>query len=185
MSDKKPLSPEEKKLLGQLLSRYDFPKEGNEDPEIFHGLLSATTSSPVELAVFDREGRILLFYRKDWEYDGEHMCGSVNRDKDTVQRTLDRIVRSEVVGGSVTPPIDLGWMEISKGTGEGENPTRHEISLLHACYLVGEYAGPGKFYDPKNLPANTLTHHKAIIAEILRRLARRDDAENKFVMGYN
>ncbi len=76
----------------------------------------------------------------------------------------------------MTPPIDLGWKEVLRGNGSGENPTRHEISLIHACRLTGEYMGSGRFFPIGNLPANIgCLHHPALITEGVKRLSRRLD----------
>ena len=62
-------------------------------------------------------------------------------------------------------------MEIFSGS--GQNPTRHEISLLFACWLTQPHAGTGgEFFAVNDLPANTLTHHRVLVAEILKCLGQ-------------
>lgn len=154
---------ERTKLLVTLLRELKWPL----DPKVFGTLLNKTVSVPIELAVLNDRDEVLMFYRKDDEYDGNHIPGSVLRDTDTVGGVLTRLRNGEVVGGNVTEPIFIGWAEIPKGTGPGENPTRHEISLVFLCRLVGEYKGSGKFYPLDQLPENTLSHHRVLVSNVI------------------
>ena len=162
-AEKKELSPRAK-----AISELSWPLQHDE----FHELVKKTVTVPVELGVFNDKGDILMFWRDD-DYTGNHIPGTVLQDHQDVPTALQRLLNSEVVGGEVTPPIELGWKEILKGTGIGQNPTRHEVSLLYACWLTKPYQGKGgKFYPMNQLPDDTLPHHRVLIAEIVARLNR-------------
>ena len=166
-----PLSPEEEAQLASLLKRAQWPLKNN----VFKAYLQAGVSVPVELGVFDAEGKILTFWRKDSdrEYEGDHIPGTVMQDPDSIQSAEHRLVTSEVVGGDVTPLVDLGYIEIPKGNGGEENPTRHEVSLLRGCWLKGSYKGKnGEFHSPDALPDSLLPHHRKLVREIVARLHR-------------
>src|SRR3989344_240010 len=104
MANKIPLTPaemeEQDDQLADLLRRAKWPLS----PKVFAALVSKTVSTPIELAVFDNKLRILLFDRKDDEYEGYHMPGTVLRDNETVPDAVERLLKSEVVGGNITPP---------------------------------------------------------------------------------
>ena len=133
-------------------------------------MMKINVSVPVDLLVINQQGQVLLLYRNDSEYEGYYLPGTVLRNNDTVLIALDRIFQSGLPGIQTTKPVSLGWIEIEKGTAVGQNPTRHEISLLHSCELLGEYLGEGTFFSLDALPENTLSHHKVSIPEMIRRL---------------
>ena len=170
MANKIPPTPaEQDDQLAYLLRRAKWPLS----PKVFAALVNKTVSTPIELAVFDNKLRILLFDRKDDEYEGYHMPGTVLRDNETVPDAVERLLKSEVVGGNITPPISLGWKEITKGDEFGQDPNRHQISLLHACWLTEPWGSKqGEFFSVDELPENTLSHHRVLIKEIVRRLNR-------------
>lgn len=147
-------------MLINLLGKLKWPLE----KDVFHALMPRITSIPIELCVLDRENRVLTFYRKDDEYDGHHMPGTVLRDNENVSQTVKRLIQSELVGGDVTAPKNIGWTEIPRGNGRGENPTRHEISLLFITHLSSTYHGGGGVFSPFDaLPDNILPHHRVLV----------------------
>ena len=155
------------KLLVSLLNEMEWPL----DSRIFHALLQKVPSVPNEFAVLDDQDRMLTFYRKDHEYDGHHMPGTVLRNNETVRQALSRLMESEVVGGLVGEIRNIGWTEIPKGNGPGENPTRHEISLLWLARLRGPYKGKSGIFSPfDDLPANILPHHRVLAGKFRRYL---------------
>ncbi|MBI4094201.1 MAG: NUDIX hydrolase [Candidatus Liptonbacteria bacterium] len=163
-------------LLAQLMRAARWPLV----PPVFGALVSMAVSVPLELCVMDKKGRVLTFYRKDSEYDGHHMPGTVLRDNENVEQALNRLVTSEVVGGEISDPVNVGWIEIPKGSGEGWNPTRHEISLLWMAYLRGEYHGKNGVFSPMDaLPPNTLSHHRVLIEKFKKALKT-----GKPILGY-
>lgn len=169
MSANQPLTELEEKSLVDLLRRVQWPVKS----DIFKAIANKLVTTPIELAVLDSDNRVLMFYRKDDEYDGCHLPGTVLRDNENVLTAIKRLLQSEVVGGKVTPPISLGWVEITKGNGSGQNPTRHEISLLHVCWLTDPYQGKGgEFFPIDQLPKNTLPHHRILLNEIMVRLGK-------------
>lgn len=134
------------------------------DSRIFHAILLKFPSVPIELVVLDQENRVLMFYRKDHEYDGFHMPGTVLRNNETVPQAVDRLLQSEVVGAGIISVENVGVTEISRGTKCGENPTRHEISILYLARLGRSYAGNGGIFSPMDdLPENTLPHHRVLV----------------------
>lgn len=155
------LPPSETKQFAGLLEKAEWPL----DPGVFHALMGMSVSVPIELGAFDRNGKILMVYRDDFEFKGWHLPGTVLRDNKNVSGAITRLVRSEV-GVNVSAPIPLGWLESERDV----HPTRHAVGLLHVCLLEGEYAGKGQFFDPENLPKDTLTHHKTIVAKMLKRM---------------
>lgn len=154
-------------LLVELLGKLEWPL----DPQVFGALMPKVVSVPIELCVLDDKGRVLTFYRKDSGYDGHHMPGTVLRNNETVPQALKRLVQSELVGGEVTDPKNIGWVEIQKGDGPGQNPARHETSLLFLCRIRGRYRGKGGVFSPLNrLPENTLSHHRVLAAKFRKHL---------------
>ena len=163
-----PLIEEEKEVLAGLLRRLKPPY----GPKVFPAWVQNFITTPVEMAVFNNDQQILLVHREDSEYKGWHSPGTILRDEENVPAALQRLIAGELGGAEVTKPVSLGWVEVPRGNGPGQNPTRHEISLLHACWLYGTYKGGGSFFDSNNLPKETLTHHKmVIIPEIFGRLS--------------
>lgn len=154
------LNPEETKQLVALLKKTEWPLA----PEVFHSFMGKIVSIPIELGVFNEDGEILLIYRDDWEFRGWHLPGTVLRDNESVSDAIARLIRSEV-GVDVTNPVSIGWFE----SGRDIHPTRHEISLLHTCFLKEGYSGKGKFFSSTNLPEDTLEHHKTIVSKMLGR----------------
>lgn len=157
------LTKTESAELARLLrkAKWPIPKD------VFQALVNKTVSVPIELAVLNKTDRILMFYRKDEEYDGYHIPGTVVRDDETVKEAVQRL-QSEVVGGATNLVRNIGWTEIPKGSGAGENPTRHEISLLWMARIEGEYRGNGDFFSLDHLPQNTLSHHHVLIGKFKR-----------------
>ncbi len=158
------LSNNEEKQLVYLLNKLEFPVS----EELFQSIMSSFVSVPVELAVFNEKGHILLIYREDKEYSGFHIPGTVLRNNEKVTDALDRLMASEVKELKLSKPTSLGWLEINRGVGEYENKSRHEISLLYHSKLEGENTeAKHNFFEPTKLPENTLPHHKKLIKEIL------------------
>ena len=157
--------------LVTLLKKMEWPI----DSRVFRVLCNKTVSVPIELAVLNSRDEILMFYRKDEEYDGYHIPGTVIQDTDSVQAALQRLLQNEVISGDehISSPKYINWMEIPKGNDHGQNPTRHEISLIYACWLNGPYKGKdGEFYPLDDLPENTLSHHRVLISEVQRWLSK-------------
>jgi hypothetical protein len=152
------LTADESEQLASLLGKVEWPVP----PNVFHALMKATVSVPIELGVFDSDGRVLLIYRDDFEFKGWHMPGTVLRENEDIPTAIKRLGQGEVKTPT-SPPISLGWAEI-KGV-------RHEVSLLHVCRLEGAYSGEGQLFDPRQLPPDTLDHHQYLIGEMLSRAA--------------
>ncbi len=158
----KPLSKDEVQKLAKLLSRLTWPLPH----AVFHQLVTIMPTNPIELAVFDQEGRILLIPRppEDKEFQGHHMPGTVRRFGEEIPTALNRLLQSEAKA-AVSTPVNLGWWHCNA---DDESP-RDAIALLYACRLQGTYTGRGQFFDPENPPQNTLKHHKIMIPIILER----------------
>lgn len=159
------LNESECNMLAELLKRAEWPLS----KEVFHALMGVVVTTPIELGVFDAGGKILLIHRDDPEYpDCWHLPGTVLRNNEDVPTAVKRLINGEV-RAPVLDLISLGWREIVKGSGVGQNPTRHEISLVHVCWLQGSYEGVGKFFSLDSLPESTLTHHRVLIQEMMER----------------
>lgn len=159
------LTEGEDRELARLLKKAGWPLS----KEVFGALVGKTVTVPIELCVMNEDDKVLTFYRKDEEYAGHHMPGTVLRDNESVGAALHRLIESEVVGGEISTLQNVGWTEIPKGFEPWQNPTRHEISLLWLARLHGEYRGKsGVFSSLNNLPGDTLPHHQ-VLAEKFRR----------------
>ena len=166
MSDRPiPLSDEEQTQLALLLSRMESPLR----PDVFYALVHSTVSVALELVVFDAEGKILLEYRKDTEYDGFALPGTVLRNNEDVSSAMKRLLETEVKS-KTSNPVSLGWLEIQKGAQADQDRYRHYIPLLYACKMEARYEGSGEFFAYDSFPENTLSHEKMIIEEVVRRL---------------
>jgi len=136
------------------------------DKRVFHVLVQKIVSVPNEIAVLDKEHRILTIYRDDAEYTGHHLPGTVLRDSESVEESLKRLLQDELAGNKIASIENIGWIEILKGTGNGMNPTRHELSLLWIARLEDEYCGEGVLSQLDLLPENTLSHHHLIVQKV-------------------
>ncbi len=165
MKERASLTADEVSLLAELLRRVEWPLP----LPVFAAAMNKFVSTPIELAVLDSSGRVLMVHREDAEYVGNHMPGTVLRDNENVPAAINRLLTREV-GGKVTPPVSLGWVEVSKGNGPGQDPNRHQISLLHVCWLTGAYEGAGRFFPVDQLPEDTLEHHRLLVREMMSRL---------------
>ena len=158
------LTEQEVRMLVGLLEKLEWPTP----KEVFYMIMRRFISIPIELCVLDGNDRVLMFYRKDEEYDGYHMPGTVLRDDETVPQAIKRLIQNELVGSEVTDPKNIGWVEIPRGNGYGNNPTRHEISILFIAHLQGADGGSGGVvFTFDALPENTLPHHR-VLAEKFR-----------------
>lgn len=161
----KSLTLEEKKDLADLLKKVSNVEIRG---EIWHQLVHKFITIPIELCILNDRNEVFLVYRKDREFDGYHMPGTVLNDWEDVSKARSRLVLGEVMTGagiSITEPQSIGWFEITRGTKAHEDPHRHEISLLHVAYITNEFIprdGMG-FYSFEELPENILGHHKYLL----------------------
>lgn len=143
--------------------------------EIWHQLVKKFITVPVELCILDNQNRVFLVYRKDREFDGYHMPGSVVNDWETVDEARKRLVRDEVIIGAgieITEPEPIGWMDSPKDAGPTEPSPRHGILLLHIARFHGDFQprdGMG-FYSLDSIPENTLGCHKYLFPFLKRYL---------------
>lgn len=156
------LAPEEIPLLVNLLGKMEWPVPH----EVFRALCKYTTTNPIELVIWNGKNEIFLVYRKDEDYDGYHMPGTVLRDNESVPQAIERLLKNEVPF-YVYPAKCIGWRETPRGTGEGEDPTRHQIALLYSTNTLMYKPKIGipnaGFFHPQSLPTNTLSHHRPLI----------------------
>jgi ADP-ribose pyrophosphatase YjhB (NUDIX family) len=161
----KGLDEEEKKELARLLEKVDNVQIRG---EIWHQLVKKFITVPIELCIVNNENKVFMVYRKDREFDGYHLPGTVINDWETVDEACTRLVHGEVLrdaGFTITKPKSIGWLEVRRGSGKEESRTRNAISLLHLAHLDGNYTekeGMG-FFGFDNIPQNTLGHHIFII----------------------
>lgn len=149
----------EKEELVRLLHKLEWPL----DREVFYALMPRIVSVPMELVVLDSRDRVLLIYRKDQEFDGYHMPGTVLRNNESVPVALERLIKTELPDVKVSAPQNFGWLEITHGNTPGQNLTRHEVSLLWLARLEGAYHGKGVFKPLDSLPENLFSHHRLIL----------------------
>lgn len=159
------LTDEEKKELAHLLEKAENVEIRG---EIWHQLVKKFITVPIELCILNEENKVFLVYRKDREFDGYHMPGTVINDWETVDEACNRLIKKEVAEGAgltITTPISIGWLEVRRGNKPEESKTRNAISLLHVAKVFGKpllKEGSG-FYAFDALPENTLGHHKYIL----------------------
>ncbi len=157
------LTTAEEITLIELLGKMKWPIS----KDVFHALMPKVVSVPLELCTLDQEGRVLMIHRTDPEYTGYHMPGTVLRDNEDVPTALTRLIHEELSGSPVATPKNIGWVEVKRGTGEGEDQGRHQISLLYLTHIEGAYRGKGEFFPLDAIPDDTLSHHK-MLAEKFR-----------------
>lgn len=159
------LTDQEKKELVVLLEKIENTEIRG---EIWHQLVKKFITVPVELCILDDNDRVFLVYRKDQEFDGYHMPGSVVNDWETVEEARARLIQDEVVTGAgieITEPEPIGWVESVREAGPAEASTRHGVLLLHIARFRGDFIareGMG-FYAFDAIPSNTLGCHKYLI----------------------
>ena len=155
------LNDSEKKQLASLLEKIDNTEIRG---EIWHQLVKKFITVPVELCILDDMNRVFLVYRKDREFDGYHMPGSVVNDWETVDEAVLRLIRQEIteaVGIEITEPESIGWIDSPREATRREPSPRHGILLLHIARFHGEFTpreGMG-FYSLDELPPNVLGCH--------------------------
>lgn len=160
-----PLQESDKVQLAKLLER---AKNTDIKGEIWYQLVKKFITVPVELCVLDHENRVFLVYRKDREFDGYHLPGTIVNDWETVHDARLRLVQGEIkkdAGFDISYPEPIGWLEVRRGEGEYESRTRNTVALLHIARLVGDFTpqeGYG-FYAFDDIPKNTLPDHKFIL----------------------
>lgn len=174
------LDEEEKKQLAHLLEKVDNVQIRG---EIWHQLVKKIITVPIELCITDENNNVFLVYRKDREFDGYHMPGTVINDWETVEEACNRLVKGEVIrdaGITISSPYSIGWLEVRRGLKEEESTTRNAISLLFTARLEGDFVpqeGKG-FFSFDNLPENTLGHHKFIL-----RYFRKNFEDGSIILG--
>jgi ADP-ribose pyrophosphatase YjhB (NUDIX family) len=159
------LSEQEKKELSRLLGNIDSTDIRG---EVWHQLVTKFITVPIELCILDKNNRVFLVYRKDKEYDGYHMPGTVINDWETVETACKRLVEGEVMrdaGLTISYPEPIGWVEVTRNLSSATYHPRHGIALLHIAHLKGGISSEGShgFYDFGNLPENILECHKYLL----------------------
>lgn len=166
------LNVQEKEELAILLEKIENTEITG---EIWHQLVKKFITVPIELCIFDDQNRIFLVYRKDREFNGYHMPGSVVNDWETVAEALKRLVKSEInndAGIEITEPKSIGWLDSPRNIIPSETLTRHGILLLHVAYFHGTFPpqkGMG-FYPLDVLPDNILECHRYLVPFLKRYL---------------
>ncbi|MBP9866836.1 MAG: NUDIX hydrolase [Candidatus Pacebacteria bacterium] len=159
------LNEEEKKELVVLLDKIENKEIRG---SVWHSLVKKFITVPIELCIFDEQNRILLVYRKDSEFDGYHMPGSVVNDWETVEEAKERLIREEItipLGIEISEVEAIGWLDSPKDSWPGEPSTRHGILLLHVARYKGIFIPKEgtNFFALSELPDNTLGCHRFII----------------------
>jgi ADP-ribose pyrophosphatase YjhB (NUDIX family) len=159
------LQKEEKEQLVTLLEKIENTEIKG---EIWHQLVKKFITVPIELCVLDKENKILMVYRKDQEFDGYHLPGSVVNDWETVEEALVRLVKKEItddIGIEITNPLAIGWVDSPKDSWPSDPSTRHGVLLLHVARFQGVFTPKDgvNFFAFDELPENTLGCHKFLI----------------------
>lgn len=137
--------------------------------ELFHWWVANLPNSPVELAILrqqDKGYEILLARRlpDDKEFPGEpwHLPGSVILPGQTIEQKLQAILNREVASATVTTPQFVTiYQHVVPGSYR-----QHEICLLHACLLQGEWNEAmsaktrARFFPLNQIPENTIAIHQ-------------------------
>ena len=105
--------------------------------EDFHFVSRLTPIINVDLFIQDREGRTLLAWRDeyDWEGQGWHLPGGIIRYKETFAHRLKKVAQTEV-GAPIT--FDEHPMAINQVL-YPQKTRGHSISLLFKCYLEDDF----------------------------------------------
>lgn len=150
------LTEKETKTLVELLEKLEWPVP----KEVFHTLTRKTVTVPIELCVLDDQNCLLTFYRKDEEYDVHHTPGTVLRDNESVSEALERLIASELTDYKITEAQNIGWVYVPRGSDYGQDPNRHEISLVFMARLANKESGESGVFSPLDaLPENILSAH--------------------------
>lgn len=164
------LNEREAQLLAELLGRAEWPLPR----AVFHALLGMTISVPLELCILDSQDRILLFERKDHEFDAMLDLGTVLRDSDNdgpLAGPIARLLKDELEGYEITYPKNIGWVHVPRGSEPWQNSTRHEVSLIFLSRLIsrpGDCKGTAYLLDA--LPDTIIGHHRVMIRKLAQYL---------------
>lgn len=145
--------------------------------DIWHTLVCKFVTVPIELCILNSKNQVFLVCRKDEDFDGYHIPGSVVNDWETVEEAKVRLVKTEIerdAGIFVSQPQSVGWIESPKILDGKPLSTRHGVLLLHMARVLEDDSiilkeGSG-FFDFDNLPANTLECHKFLLPFFKRHL---------------
>ncbi len=166
------LTDDEKEELANLLKKANNVEIRG---EIWHQLVVKFITVPIELCILNERNEVFLVYRKDREFDGYHMPGTVVNDWEDVTTARTRLVHGEVMigaGFSITDPHPIGWLEVGRGEEPYQDRHRHAVSLLHIARTTSEFTpreGMG-FYPFDEIPKNTLGHHQYLLTFFKRYL---------------
>lgn len=175
MIDFQNFSKEEQiELLKQLLDMFIPTGKNRVSYPAFLAVMPRILSVPVELGTFNKKGE--MFVRPRPENDPEyppgglyHSPGSILLPGETVDTVLRRIVKEDLDNqADFNRIVKLGWHRTLKGKCPGQNPTRDEVSLLHAIQIEDTSSLPqdGVWIDPFNPRVKLIPHHYAIIQDI-------------------
>ena len=153
------LNEPEKKILKRLLQKMEWPL----DRDVFYALVKSVATVGIECAVLDSVDRLLMIYRRDREYVGWHIPGTILRNAESISDAIRRIMTKELNGTVISAPINIGWVETTRGTGPDQDPNRHVISLIFLTRLKQTYLGQGKFFDIDNPPRGIINTHYRLL----------------------
>lgn len=141
--------------------------------EVWHALVTKFVTVPIEFFVLNEKNEVFLVYRKDREFVGHHHPGTVLNYWESVNQARLRLIAGELIRdagltGGISAPEPIGWFECPSD----EHGRRHAIALLHVSRFKGEYLPrEGKGFFPLDaLPADTLYHHKRMLAALKQHL---------------
>ncbi len=180
MRNDEPLSEAEWDLFADLAYRAAFSadlrrREGewHFPQHVFRALAWLMPTVPLELMIFDEYERIFLLYRKDDEYDGWHVPGSMILRRQSQEAKLAELLHREIkpTGLAVWDPKFFFVSEHMPGPDDqserslGEDPRGQQESLVYLTRAVeGSHPREGAFFPLNELPQNTLGHQRRMIA---------------------
>lgn len=118
----------------EMIQALKNPAGGLPD-SVFDFISSVTPMVNVDLLVQDKDGRILLAWRKDRHGDGWHIPGGIVRFKETLAERIEATARNELHESVIFDSVPLKVSEIFMD----HQYRGHFISFLYKCRLPDNY----------------------------------------------
>ena len=145
------LSPKEVRIFKRLVKKLKA-HNGELPEETFNALNKVLAFPACEMAVADKQKRLLLTWRKDKFWKGWHFPGSVLRNKEEFAEALQRTAQKELGRGLKSFKF-LFPMNYPKGA------RGHSVTFVFLCRLNGKPKN-GKFF--KIMPKSIIPEHRQL-----------------------
>ncbi len=149
---------EEQTQFLQLAKKIGWRKTGKDVFEAFFPIFPFVLCELAVLREINGVPHVLLWHRDDEHYKGWHMPGGYILRGESMEEVARRILFKET-GLTLQSADFVQYFNSYPGNASVPN---HQIALLFLCKTKGEPA-QGKFFPYNNIPADTLSHHKAYI----------------------